>query len=58
MHNHVDCNFHLGSKKLLFYNMRNYYESLKKDVFDYLPITFHIKEGKKDEEFKKFLTLF
>ena len=34
--------------------MRNYYESLKKDVFDFLPITFHIKDGKKDEEYYTF----
>lgn len=42
MHNHIEYNFVLGNKKLLFYNMRSYYESMNKHVFDYLPLTFHI----------------
>lgn len=31
--------------------MRKYYDVMKENVFDYLPLTFHIKNGLKDEEF-------
>src|SRR5690606_21293835 len=41
--NHLEDHFHLGNKKALLYNMRNYYECLKDDVFNYLPLTFHIR---------------
>lgn len=33
--------------------MKNYYECMKINTFDYLPLTFHIIEGKNDEEYKK-----
>ena len=33
--------------------MKNYYEALDEDLFDSVPITFHIKEIK-DDEFNKF----
>src|SRR2546428_476034 len=45
-HNHIEGNFHIGSKKLLFYNMKGYYDAMRKDVFSFLPLTFHIKDGK------------
>lgn len=48
MHNHLENNFFLGNKKALFYNMREYYRHTGKDVFDYLPLTFHIKNGFND----------
>ena len=34
--------------------MRNYYESIGEDVFDSLPVTFHVKNGTDDPEFKRF----
>ena len=34
--------------------MKNYYEALEEDVFDYLPLTFHVKAGLEDPEFTKF----
>jgi tubulin--tyrosine ligase len=34
--------------------MRMYYDCIGKRVFDYLPLTFHIKEGLTDKEFQKF----
>jgi tubulin monoglycylase TTLL3/8 len=57
-HNHIEGNFHIGSKKLLFYNMKNYYDAMRKDVFNNLPLTFHIKEGLNDVEFLRFSQYF
>jgi hypothetical protein len=34
--------------------MRSYYESQGKNVFDYLPLTFHIKGGIDCPEYGKF----
>ena len=34
--------------------MKNYYEAIGQDVFDNLPLTFHIKTGLEDPEFNKF----
>lgn len=34
--------------------MKNYYEAIDQDVFDNLPLTFHIKTGFDDPEFKRF----
>lgn len=31
--------------------MLNYYESLQKDPYDHIPLTFHIKDGRKDKEY-------
>ncbi|EGR31979.1 tubulin-tyrosine ligase family protein, putative [Ichthyophthirius multifiliis] len=58
MHNHLEDNFHLTNKKALFYNMRSYYQSIGKNVFQYLPLTFHIQEGKEDSEYIKFKEYF
>jgi len=38
--------------------MRMYYDSIGKKVFDYVPLTFHIKEGLQDKEWNKFLEKF
>ena len=38
--------------------MNEYYTSLGKDVFEYLPLTFHIKSGLEDDEYLKFLQYF
>ena len=34
--------------------MRNYFEAMNENVWDNLPVTFHIKNGVHDPEFKKF----
>ena len=34
--------------------MSNYYQSIKEDPFDYLPVTFHVKTGVDDPEFQRF----
>ena len=38
--------------------MKRYYTSLGKDVFDYLPVTFHLSKGIDDPEFHKFCDMF
>jgi len=58
MYNKVEDNFHLANKKALLLNMRNYYEALDQNVFDNLPVTFHIKNGLSDPEFQKFKTYY
>ena len=34
--------------------MKNYYDALDENVFDNLPVTFHIKNGTDDPEFPRF----
>lgn len=34
--------------------MKNYYDAIEEDVFDNLPVTFHVKTGVSDPEFEKF----
>lgn len=38
--------------------MKIYYESTGQNTFDFLPLTFHIKEGESDKEFSKFEDVF
>lgn len=38
----------------MFLNMKLYYDAMGKDVFNALPVTFHIKEGLEDKEFARF----
>ena len=54
LYNHMECNYHLSNKKALYYNMKAFCEWKGEDVFDYLPQTFHIKEGLRDSEFIRF----
>ena len=51
LYNKIEDNFHMNNKKALYLNMKNYYEALDQDVFDNLPLTFHIKKGLDDPEF-------
>jgi tubulin polyglutamylase TTLL1 len=55
VHNHFNANYFLGNKKALFYSMRKYYELNGQNVFDFLPLTFHIARGIDDPECAKFL---
>jgi len=55
MCNHLESNFHLANKKALLWNMKSYYEAMKENVFDYLPLTFHVRKGFEDKEYQKFL---
>lgn len=42
----------------MFLNIRLYYEAMGKDVFNAVPMTFHIKEGLEDAEFSRFKTFY
>lgn len=55
MQNHLINNYVLGNKKALFTTMSSYYKEIKEDVFSYLPLTFHIKDGLEDPKFYEFL---
>jgi hypothetical protein len=44
----------LNNKKALFLNMKNYYDALDEEVFDNLPVTFHVKDGLDDPEYHRF----
>lgn len=57
VYNRLEFNQHLNNKKALFINMRNYYKYCcpNENVFDTLPLTFHIKMGTEGEEYLKFL---
>lgn len=57
MHNKIEHNFHLSNKKALFFNMKIYYEVLGKDLFQFLPVTFHIKDSA-DQSFADFEAYF
>jgi hypothetical protein len=35
--------------------MRKYYEITGQNIFDYLPLTFHIARGTEDPQYKEFL---
>ena len=58
LYNKLEANFNLSSKKWLFINMKNYYSELGQDVFDVIPLTFHIKNGENDPEFLNFKAYF
>lgn len=47
-HNHLEKNINLANKKALFYNIKNFCENRNINPFDYIPVTFHIKNGVKD----------
>lgn len=55
VHNHFNANYFLGNKKALFYSMRKYYELNGQNVFDFLPLTFHVSRGVDDPEYARFL---
>jgi hypothetical protein len=46
--NHMENNFHLSNKKAIYYNMKVYYDATGQSTFDYLPLTYHIKDGLSD----------
>lgn len=51
MQNHLMNNYILGNKKTLFNTMLNYYHHIRENVFDVLPLTFHIKDGVEDPKY-------
>lgn len=58
LHNRLEFNKHLCSKKKLFTNLKKFYENTQQKPFDFLPVTFHVKSGENDNSFKQFQTSF
>lgn len=54
----MEANFQLSNKCAIFYNMRRYYLANERDPFQVLPVTFHIKSGDSDSEYRKFTTYY
>ena len=54
IYNRLENNFHISNKKAMFINLRNYYEAMGRDIFDAVPVTFHIQDGTSDPEFQNF----
>ena len=54
LYNKIEDNFHMNNKKALYLNLRNYYEVMDQDIFNVVPLTFHVKNGLEDPEFTKF----
>ena len=54
----IENNYHLSNKYALFYNMRKYYMVIDRDPFSVLPLTFHVRNGTADPEFRKFETYY
>ena len=48
MHNHFEFNYFIGNKKALFYNLKDYYTLLNKDLGEIIPLTYHIQKGTSD----------
>lgn len=55
MQNHLFANYYIGNKKALFYNLKKYYKELKRNVFEIIPLTFHISKGIEDPAFEEFI---
>lgn len=55
IHNKFEYNFNLSDKKFLYRNMKIYYFEQGENIFDYLPVTFHI--DKSNSELSEFLNL-
>jgi hypothetical protein len=45
MHNHFINNYVIGNKKALLATMIGYFNHRDEDVFEYLPVTFHVEGG-------------
>lgn len=45
IHNHLPNNYIISNKKALFYTMSTFYEKINEDVFEFLPLTFHVQNG-------------
>ena len=58
MHNKIEFNQHLTNKKGLYQSLKQYCAALNLDLFEFVPLTFHIKGGEADPEFIKFAEAF
>ena len=53
-HNKLEFNNRISDKKELFFSLKNYYSAVGENMFEYMPVTFHIKNGESDPEFQSF----
>ena len=58
IHNHLPFNGLLGNKKALYYNLKHFCFLTNTKLSEYIPLTFHIKKGLGDEEYKNFSAMF
>jgi tubulin polyglutamylase TTLL1/tubulin monoglycylase TTLL3/8 len=58
LQNHLVENYYIGNKKALFYNLKKYYDFQGKDVFQVIPVTFHVQKGVDDPQYHQFLASF
>ena len=58
MHNKIEYNQHLTNKKGLYLSLKSYCEALELSLFDFVPLTYHVKVGEKDPQFLKFVEEF
>lgn len=56
--NHFEGNYYLGYKKNMYKCLLLYYSLIGKDISKVIPLTFHIKKGKADAEYAKFLAAY
>ena len=56
--NRLECNYHLSNKKCLFFNLQQFFQYRQKDLFEHVPVTFHIKGGTYDPVFKQFVKFY
>jgi hypothetical protein len=54
-HNKLEFHYNLSDKKLLFSNLKRYYELMGRDPWKYMPLTYHIEKGTDDAVFHTFL---
>lgn len=52
LHNHLQFNGLIGNKKALYYNIREYCKLTGNKISDYVPLTYHIKNGLTDPDYK------
>lgn len=55
IHNKLEAHYNLSDKKALFLNLKEYYSCIGDNVFDHVPLTFHIVSSTSDPEFQEFL---
>lgn len=53
MCNHLEGNYNLGNKKSLYKNLVRYCETVKADVCDFVPFTFHVRNPKDIARFRE-----
>jgi tubulin---tyrosine ligase len=57
MHNKIEHNFHLANKKALFFNLKHYYNAVGCDIFNVIPVTYHLIDAE-DPTFYEFEAYF